>query len=110
MALDLEAAGGEGNEGGAHDWEREEGAHGKEMKPRAGKAEITRMAGGIARVAVGGIGSSRVEQGISVMKLSPSMRVSYGYREVGNRACECRSHETNLFSLLTISCKNSFLC
>ena len=34
-----------------------------------------------------------------------SMRVSWGYRELGNRAGECRGHETNLFSLLTISCK-----
>ena len=109
MALDLEAAGGE-DEGGAHDWEREEGAHGKEMKQRAGrgKQKSRALAGGIARAAVGRIGSSRVEHGIGDETLLPSMRVSYSYREVGNRACECRGHETNLFSLLTISCKNSF--
>jgi hypothetical protein len=78
------------------------------MLARAGKEEeeIARARRGNR---AGRIGSWCLEHGISGMKLSPSMLVSFGYREVGNRARECCGYETNLFSLLPISYKN-FSC
>ena len=46
MALDLQAAGGEGDEGGAHNWEREEGAHGHGEGDEAARRESRNRAHG----------------------------------------------------------------
>jgi hypothetical protein len=101
MALDLAARAGWGSEIGTHG--NEIGAQGRRKKKSRGRREESRARLGNRPER----NRARAWSTGSVMKLFPSsVRVSCDYRVVGNRARECRGHETNSFSLLLVSCKN----